>query len=108
MGNGKLIVKNLKCLMRIIRNDQWKAIPASQSHLSEPYAILPSSSLMSTLMFLKRERKSNTSNAILPITPSVPDGLSSLSCLIHGNDFSCPQVVGIRNGTGELAHFTTR
>jgi hypothetical protein len=38
------------------------------------------------------------------ITQRVLVGLSSLSCLIHGRDRCCPQVVGMQKGTGERAH----
>src|SRR3990172_8032260 len=107
MGSGTCCITNRRCLAKIVRKDQWNAMPASHSHLASPYASRESS-LSCVFRFLKRERKNSTSRAILPMTPSIPEGFSSLFCLIQGSDFCCPHVVGTRKGTGALPHFRTR
>jgi hypothetical protein len=60
------------------------------------------------LRFRNSERKKSTSSAIRAMTPSPLEGLSIVLALIQGSDFCWPVVVGIRKGTGELAHFRIR
>ena len=59
-------------------------------------------------MFRNSDRKSRTSSAIRPRTPSPEEGQSSLAWPIQGSERCCPQVVGIRKGTGTRAHWSTR
>ncbi len=63
---------------------------------------------MCTLVLRNRERKKSTSSSIRPMTPGVPDGLSSSSWRIHGSVFCWPHTVGMRKGTGDRAQRTTR
>jgi hypothetical protein len=55
----------------------------------------------------KSERKQRTSRAIRTTTPPVVDGFSIFDCLIQESDFCCPQVVGMRKGTGDRAQSST-
>ena len=38
------------------------------------------------------------------MVPRTVEGLSIQLCSIQSNDFCCPAVVGMRNGTGDFAH----
>ena len=64
--------------------------------------------LKAAFVFLNRDLKRNISSSMRTNTPDLVSGLSMQFCLIHGNDFCCPHVVGILKGTGDFAHFRTR
>ena len=94
------------CLIRMISSDQCIAIAPSQSARSVVYTSWRPSTIWA-LVFLSSERKHRISRAILPITLKVPVGFSSRWGLIQLSAFCCPQVVGMRKGTGTLAQVQT-
>ena len=94
------------CLIKMNSSDQCIARAASHNDNSVPYTSLrPSTSF--DVVFLSNDLNRSISNAILATVKIPLCGLSRLSCLIQGNDFCCPHVVGIRKGTGIFAQLIT-
>ena len=67
-----------------------------------------SNSLTSATVLRNSERKQNTSRNMRCTTPQVVLGQSIFACLMKSSDCSCPPVVGMQKGTGDLAQYTMR